>query len=136
MTASFINCFKISDMDQLILALIFRFGRVILVQNNWRWSQSDIKTLIKHYFLLFFRACHSGKLKVAFTSPDFTSTSPKSFLISRLLISKFFCYSNSSKNSTCPSSKLKTDFTSPVAKSTSPRLSDTTFFARWWVFEY
>ena len=31
----------------------------------------------------------------------------------------------------CPSGKLSTEFTSPIAKSTSPRLSDTTFFARW-----
>lgn len=30
MTASFLNSFKISDIDQLILALIFKFG-VILV---------------------------------------------------------------------------------------------------------
>ena len=54
---------------------------------------------------------------------------PKAFWRAELL-SKFFCYSNSSKNITCPSGKLKTEFTSPIAKSTSPRLSDTTFFAR------
>ena len=35
-----------------------------------------------------------------------------------LLISQFFCYSNSSKNITCTSGKLKTEFTSPIAKST------------------
>ena len=29
-------------------------------------------------------ACHSGKLKLAFTSPDIISTSPKSFLTSRI----------------------------------------------------
>ena len=34
-TASFLNGFKISDADQLILALIFRFG-VILVQKIGR----------------------------------------------------------------------------------------------------
>ena len=34
---------------------------------------------------------------------------------------------------TCPSDKLRTEFTSPKAKSTSPGLSDTTFFARWYV---
>ena len=33
---------------------------------------------------LIFTACHSGKLKLAFTSPDFISTSPKSFLTSRI----------------------------------------------------
>ena len=37
---------------------------------------------------IIFTACPSGKLKLAFTSPDVISTSPKNFL--------FFCYSNSS----------------------------------------
>ena len=71
---------------------------------------------------IIFTACHSGKLKLAFTSPDIISTSPKSFLTSRI-ISLFFCYSNSSKDI-----KLKTEFNSPIAKSTSPGLSPTTFF--------
>ena len=31
-----------------------------------------------------FTACHSGKLKLAFTSPDVISTSPKSFSLSRI----------------------------------------------------
>ena len=76
-----------------------------------------------------FTACHSGKLKLTFTSPDVISTSPKAFWTAEL-ISQFFCFSNSSKKITCPSGKLKTEFTSPIAKSTSPGLSDTTFFAR------
>ena len=62
-------------------------------------------------------ACHSGKLKLTFTSPNIISTSPKNVLVSRL-ISQFLCKLNSSKNST-----------SPIAKSTNPGLSDTTFFA-------
>ena len=33
---------------------------------------------------IIFTACHSGKLKVAFTSPDIISTSPKNFLTSRI----------------------------------------------------
>ena len=73
-------------------------------------------------------ACHSGKLKLTFTSPNIISTSPKNVLMGRL-ISKFFCNLNSSKKFTCPSGKLITEFTSPIAKSTSPGLSDTTFFA-------
>ena len=73
-------------------------------------------------------ACHLGKLKLTFTSPNIISTSPKNVLMSRL-ISQFFCKLNSSKNFTCPSGKLITEFTSPIAKSTSPGLSDTTFFA-------
>ena len=33
---------------------------------------------------IIFTACHSGKLKLTFTSPDVVSTSPKSFLKSRI----------------------------------------------------
>ena len=33
---------------------------------------------------IIFTACHSGKLKLAFTSPDVISTSPKIFLTSRI----------------------------------------------------
>ena len=33
---------------------------------------------------IIFRACHLGKLKLAFTSPDFISTNPKSFSLSRI----------------------------------------------------
>ena len=80
---------------------------------------------------VIFTACHSGKLKLTFTSPNIISTSPKNVLMSRL-ISQFFCNLNSSKKFTCPSGKLITEFTSLIAKSTSPvGLSDTTFFARW-----
>ena len=82
---------------------------------------------------VIFTACHSGKLKLTFTSPNIISTSPKNVLMSRL-ISQFFCNLNSSKKFTRPSSKLITEFTSSIAKSTSPRLSDTTFFARRWTY--
>ena len=34
MTASFLNGFKISDIDQIILALVLRCG-IIFVQKNW-----------------------------------------------------------------------------------------------------
>ena len=78
---------------------------------------------------VIFTACHSGKLKLTFTSPNIISTSPKNVLMSRLT-SKFFCNLNSSKKVTCPSGKLITEFTSPIAKFTSPGLLDTTFFAR------
>ena len=69
-----------------------------------------------------FTACHSGKLKLTFTSPNIISTSPKNVLMSRL-ISQFFCNLNSSKKFICPSGKL-------ITKSTSPGPSDTTFSAR------
>ena len=81
---------------------------------------------------VIFTACHSGKLKLTFTSPNIISTSPKNVLMSKL-ISQFFCNLNSSKNFICPLGKLITEFTSPIAKSTSPGLSNTTFFARCFV---
>ena len=60
---------------------------------------------------VIFTACHSGKLKLTFTSPNIILNSSKKFI--------------------CPSGKLITEFTSPIAKSTSPGLWDTTYFARW-----
>ena len=78
---------------------------------------------------VIFTACHSGKLKPTFTSPNIISTRPENVLMSRW-ISQFFCNLNFSKNFTCPWGKLITVFTSPIAKSTSPGLSVTTFFAR------
>ena len=78
---------------------------------------------------VIFTACHSGKLKLTFTSPNIISTSPKNVLMSRL-ISQFFCNLYSSKNFSCPSGKLITEFISPIAKSSSPGLSDTTLFVR------
>ena len=57
MTVSVLNVFKISNIDQLIPALILMilgyFGVKNLTQ-NLAVSLSDMKTLIKHYFLLFF----------------------------------------------------------------------------------
>ena len=76
-----------------------------------------------------FTACHSGKLKLAFTSPNVISTSPKAFWRAEL-ISQFFFNFKSSKNITCPSGKLRTEFTCPKGNFTSPGLYDTTFFAR------
>ena len=74
---------------------------------------------------IIFTACHSGKLKLTFTSPKYVmiSTSPQNVLMSRV-ISQFFCNLNSSTN-------FITEFTSPIAKPTSPGLSDSTFFGRW-----
>ena len=79
---------------------------------------------------IIFSACHSGKLMLAFTSPDIISTSPQNFLTSRidftvLLLFEFL------KKCHLPVGKLKTEFVSPIAKSISPGLLDTTFFAHW-----
>ena len=78
---------------------------------------------------VIFKACHLGKLKLAYTSPNVISTNLKTLWWAEL-ISQFFWNLNSSKNFTCLSGKLRTEFTSPIAKSTSPGLSDMTFFAR------
>ena len=42
---------------------------------------------------IIFIACHSGKLKLAFTSPYLISTSPQNFLTSRIdfTVNLFFC---------------------------------------------
>ena len=56
---------------------------------------------------VLFTACHSGKLKLTFSSQNIISTSPKNILMSRL-ISQFFCNLNSSKNFTCPLGKMIT----------------------------
>ena len=69
---------------------------------------------------IIFIACLSCKLKLAFTSPDIISTSPKRFL-TRIDFTVLLLW---------PSGRLKTEFTSPIEKSTSRGLSDTTFFAR------
>ena len=73
----------------------------------YKWRKQGAKEVI-------FTACHLGKLRLAYTSPN--------------VISQFFRNLNSSKNFTCPSGKLRTEFTSPIARSTSPGLADTTFF--------
>ena len=78
---------------------------------------------------IIFTARHSGKLKLAFTSPDVISTNPKSFLISRTDFTVLLLFKFLKKNITCPLGKLQTEFTSPIAKLTSPGLLDTTFFA-------
>ena len=48
--------------------------------NNLRGSNSRVQGAKK----IIFTACHSGKLKLALTSPDVISTSPKNFLTSRI----------------------------------------------------
>ena len=69
---------------------------------------------------IIFTACHSGMLKLAFTSPGVISTSPKTFLTSRIDFTVLLIRIPQKGSA----------FTSPIAKSTSPGLLDTTFFAR------
>ena len=77
---------------------------------------------------IIFTASHSGKLKLAFTSPDIISTSPKSFLTSRIDFTVLPSFKFRKKHH-LPVGQVKTEFASPIAQSTSPRLSDTAFFA-------
>ena len=69
---------------------------------------------------IIFTACHSGMLKLAFTSPGVISTSPKTFLTGRIDFTVLLIQIPQKGSA----------FTSPIAKSTSPGLLDTTFFAR------
>ena len=68
----------------------------------------------------FNTACHSGKLKLAFTSPGVISTGPKNFLTSRIDLTVLLLFKFLKKNITCILGKLKTELTSSIAKSTSP----------------
>ena len=61
---------------------------------------------------IIFTACHSGKLKLAFTSPDVISTSPKSFLMSRIDFTVLLLFEFLEKHH-LPVGQVKTEFTSP-----------------------
>ena len=67
-----------------------------------------------------FTACHSGKLKLAFTSPDVIQLAPKTFWLAEL-ISQFFCYSNSSKKHLLPVGQVKNRIHLPDSKIHQPR---------------
>ena len=69
---------------------------------------------------IIFTACHLGKLKLAFTSPDVISTSPKSFLTRRidftvLLLFEFF------KKHHLPVRQVKNRIHQPDSKIHQPR---------------
>ena len=90
----------------------------IKLRTNICWMATTYHRVQRKSFLQL--AIRASCMKLAFTSTDIISTSPKTFWWAEL-ISQFFCYLNSSKNITCPSGKLKTEFSSPIAKSTSMR---------------
>ena len=118
-----LEIFWILTPQSFLFWLLSHSDRILASSIVLGWSLQGAKKVI-------FTACHSGNLKLEFTSPDVISTSPKNFLTSIidftvLLLFEFL------KNITCPSGKLKTEFTILIAKSTSPGLSDTTFFAHW-----
>ena len=88
-------------------------------------SSWDVRVQRKSFLKLAIRA---SWMKLAYTSPNVISTSPKNISWAELIL-QFFCNLISSKNFTYPLGKLRTKFTSLIAKSTSPGLLDTTFFA-------
>ena len=115
---------QIKSFSWSVLLLNIALNQSELSKLNWTVKQFIFQGAKK----VTFTACHSGKLKLTFTSPNIISTSPKNVLMSRL-ISQFLCNLDSSKNFTCLSGKLIREFTSPIAKPTSPWPSNTTFFA-------
>ena len=93
-------------------------------KTNHNWYSRIWYTWTRVQRKINFTACHSGKLKLAFTSPKNFFTSRIDFTV--LLLFKFL-----KKYHLYPSGKLKIEFISPIAKSTSPGLSNTTFIACW-----
>ena len=67
-------------------ALLWPPQSVTIIYKDWRLKSSNCLTPQGHQGAkkTIFTACHSGKLKLAFTSPDVISTSPKNFLTSRI----------------------------------------------------
>ena len=67
---------------------------IFSAMSNWSdqvgdlWQQTSLLTYCFWYHQgakkIIFTACHLGKLKLAFTSPDVISTSPQNFLTSRI----------------------------------------------------
>ena len=90
----------------------FLGGRITTKQKNKKnylfikWQQGAKK--------IIFTACHSGKLKLTFTSPNIISTCSKNVLMSRLISQSFF------------NLNFSNNITSPKANSNMPRLSDAT----------
>ena len=62
-------------------------GPILLFKTMQQLAKGDIGHVIvdkQGAKKIIFTACHSGKLNLTFTSPDVISTSPKSFLRSRI----------------------------------------------------
>ena len=85
---------------------------------TWKGAKKSILT-----------ACHSGKLKLAFTSPNVISTSPKSFLTSRIDLTVLLQFEFLKKHH-LPIGQVKNRIHQPKTRIHQPWLSDTTFFAR------
>ena len=77
-----------------------------------------------------FTACHSGKLMLAFTSPDVISTSSKNFLTSRIDFTVLLLFEFLKKHH-LPVGQVKNRIHYSNSKIHQPGLSDSTFFAHW-----
>jgi len=56
----------------------------VLSEENVREQQKACLIQVQGAKKIIFAACHSGKLNLAFTSPDVISTSPQNYLTSRI----------------------------------------------------
>jgi len=63
-----------------------------------------------------FTACHSGKLKLTFTTTNIISTNPQNFLMSRIDFTVLQWKLNSSKYFTCPVGQVKNRIHQPDSK--------------------
>ena len=89
-----VNGLKVQDcLDPFPLgkwAIKILASRLCFISTQWplalvlEWLEILYFVIETGYKKVIFTACHSGKLKLAFTSPNVISTSPKIFLMSRI----------------------------------------------------
>ena len=85
----------------------------ILMVGQSGWARVQRKSFL-------FTACHSGKLKLAFTSPDVISTSCKNFLTSRTDFTVIPRYLNSSKKHQLPIAHWASEKQNSLAQQQNP----------------
>ena len=70
--------------DQQLNSMTFQAWKIKFLNSMTVQVFHDLYEPCQRAKKIIFTACHLGKLKLAFTSPDVISTSPKSFLMSRI----------------------------------------------------
>ena len=138
-TIIFLRSRKVIELSKLAQEAHQRFYSILFAQSrklcrfgiqNPALINFKKKIIIRVQRKLFLWQCHSCKLKLAFTSPDIISTSPKSFSSSRidftlLLLFKFL------KEHHLPGGQVKSRFNQPDRKIHQPwAIGQSTFFAR------
>ena len=85
------KCCHVTDLGAEPLFVFLWVRRRKIVIKAWTFWTSESRSWLSNWFSesrgakkIIFTSCYSGKLKPAFTSPDVISTSPKSFLTSRI----------------------------------------------------